>query len=59
MKSRPDLYLDEIQDHLAQLFDVYVGLSTLWDNLTELGLRRKRVSLLHVVSVPTIHFSLL
>ena len=59
MKSRPDLYLDEIQDHLPQLFDVYVGISTLWDNLTELSLTCKRVSLFHVISVPTIHFYLL
>ncbi|KIJ22688.1 hypothetical protein M422DRAFT_83984, partial [Sphaerobolus stellatus SS14] len=44
VKSRPDLYLDELQKHLQEMFGLYIGISTIWDTLTDLGLTRKRLS---------------
>jgi hypothetical protein len=38
------MYLDEIQEALKVQYGLIVGLSTIWDTLTELGLSRKRVS---------------
>ncbi|KIJ51782.1 hypothetical protein M422DRAFT_244132 [Sphaerobolus stellatus SS14] len=44
VKSRPDLYLDELQKRLQEMFELYIGISTIWDTLTDLGLTRKRLS---------------
>ena len=39
----PDLYLDEMQKILQELYGVVVGISTLSQTLRELGLTRKKV----------------
>jgi transposase len=44
MEQNPDMFLDEIQEELKMQHGVIVGLSTIWDMLTELGLSRKWVS---------------
>ena len=43
VESQPDLYLDEMQAHLQEMYDLYIGLSTIWDALTEAGLTQKKV----------------
>lgn len=47
-ERNPDIYLDEMQDQLRSQHGVIVGLSTIWDTLTELGLSRKRVCILFI-----------
>ncbi|KIJ53120.1 hypothetical protein M422DRAFT_42914 [Sphaerobolus stellatus SS14] len=42
VKSCPDLYLDELQKRLQEMFGLYIGISTIWDTLTDLGLTHKR-----------------
>ena len=48
VESRPDLYPDEMQTHLQEMYDVYTGISTIWDALTEAGLTRKKVCQTHL-----------
>ncbi|KIJ41448.1 hypothetical protein M422DRAFT_81712, partial [Sphaerobolus stellatus SS14] len=40
----PDLYLNELQEQLAQQHIVVASTSTIWDALGELGLTRKKLS---------------
>lgn len=39
------MYLDVLQEELMKQMGVFVGLSTVWNTLTELGLTRKKVHL--------------
>ncbi|KIJ40477.1 hypothetical protein M422DRAFT_87097, partial [Sphaerobolus stellatus SS14] len=39
-----DIYLDEFQEQLQLQHSVIVGISTIWNTLTELGLSQKKMS---------------
>ena len=43
IERKPDIYLDEMQTKLQEQHGIIVGLSTIWEALTELGLTRKKV----------------
>ncbi|KIJ34421.1 hypothetical protein M422DRAFT_86990, partial [Sphaerobolus stellatus SS14] len=40
----PDMYLDEFQEQLWLQHGVIIGISTIWNTLTELGLSQKKLS---------------
>jgi hypothetical protein len=44
IERNPDIYLDEIQAQLQQQHGLIIGISTIWETLTELGLIHKKVS---------------
>lgn len=47
-ERNPDIYLDEMQDQLHSQHRVIMGLSTIWDTLTKLGLSRECVCMLFI-----------
>ena len=40
----PDLYIDEMQEHLLLQHGIVVGITTIWNALTEIGINHKKVS---------------
>ncbi|KIJ25253.1 hypothetical protein M422DRAFT_81019, partial [Sphaerobolus stellatus SS14] len=43
-ERHPDMYLDEFQEQLCIQHGIIVGLATIWNTLTNLGLTRKKVT---------------